>query len=90
MPPLAYAFTIFETVALLVFNRSVFELQDRIVEGGETLLVIRRFHTGSGFDDCGDGKRFVNIDTTTGLVSNFHSQTPFVKDEKPLTELPHN
>ena len=26
----------------------------------------------------------------TGLVSNFHSQTPFVKDKKPLTELPHN
>ena len=32
----------------------------------------------------------MNIDTTTGLVSDFHSQTPFVKDKKPLTELPHN
>ncbi len=50
----------------------------------------RRFDTTSGFDDGGNEKRFVNIDTTTGLVSNFHSQTPFVKDKKPLTELPHN
>ena len=40
--------------------------------------------------NSGNEKRFVNIDTTTGLISNFHSQTPFVKDKKPLTELPHN
>lgn len=61
----------------LVFNQPVFELQDRIVEGGETLLVIRRFHTGSGFDDCGNEKRFVNIDAAAGLINNFHGQNAF-------------
>ena len=43
-------------------------------KGGETLLLIRRFHTGSSFNDCGNEKRFVDIDTTTGLINNFHSQ----------------
>ena len=57
-----------------VFNKPVFELQDRIVEGGETLLLIRRFYTGSSFDDCGNEKGFVNIDATTGLINNFHGQ----------------
>jgi hypothetical protein len=58
----------------LVFNEPFFELQDRIVEGGETLLAIRGFHSGSRFDDCGNEKRFVNIDTTTVLINNFHGQ----------------
>ena len=58
--------------------------------GGKALLLVRRLDATSGFYNCGNEKRFVNIDTTTGLVSNFHSQTPFVKDKKPLTELPHN
>ena len=52
--------------------------------------MIRRFNTGGRFDDCGNEKRFMNIDTSTGLISNFHSVTPVVKDKKPLTELPHN
>ncbi|MBF1007213.1 MAG: hypothetical protein HXK79_08850 [Lachnospiraceae bacterium] len=52
--------------------------------------MVRWFNATGGFDDCGNEKRFVNIDTTTDLVSNFHSQTPFVNDKKPLTELPHN
>ena len=50
----------------------------------------RRFNAGGSFDDCGNKKRFVNLDTTTGLISNFHSVTTFVKDKKPLPELPHN
>ena len=41
--------------------------------------MIRRFYAGSGFDDCGNEKRFVNIDTTTGLVSNFHKSDSFRK-----------
>ena len=61
-------------IATLVFNKPFFELQNRIVKGGETLLLIRRFHTGSSFNDCGNEKRFVDIDTTTGLINNFHSQ----------------
>ena len=52
--------------------------------------MVRRLNATSGFYNCGNEKRFVNIDTTTGLISNFHSQTPFVNDKKPLTELPHN
>lgn len=35
-------------------------------------------------------KMLEDIDTTTGLISNFHIQTPFVNDKNPLTELPHN
>ena len=54
------------------------------------LLLVRRLNATSGFYNCGNEKRFVDIDTTTGLISNFHSQTPFVNDKKPLTELPHN
>ena len=52
--------------------------------------MVRRLNATSGFYNCGNEKRFVDIDTTTGLISNFHSQTPFVNDKKPLTELPHN
>jgi hypothetical protein len=55
------------------------EFKNRIVEGGKALFLIRRFNTTGGFDNCGNEKRFVNIDTTTGLISNFHSHTPFVK-----------
>ena len=61
-----------------------------MVKGGKALLLVRRLNVTSGFDDCGNEKRFVDINATTGLVSNFHSQTPFKKDKKPLTELPHN
>ena len=43
-------------------------MKDRIVKGGETLLLIGRLNSRSGFDDCGNEKRFVNIDATTGLI----------------------
>ena len=55
------------------------KLKNGIVEGGEALLLIRRLDSGSGFDDCGDEKRFVNIDTTAGLINNFHKQCSFLK-----------
>ena len=57
---------------------------------GETLLVIRRFYAGSGFDDCGNEKRFVNIDATAGLTNNFHGQNSFQNEiKKPLTVPSH-
>ena len=67
-------------------------LKAGVMEKGleKALLLVRRLNATSGFYNCGNEKRFVNIDTTTGLISNFHSQTPFVNDKKPLTELPHN
>ena len=74
----------------IIVEKPLLECENGIVKGGEALLLVRRLNATGSFDDCGNEKRFVNIDTTTGLVSNFHSQTPFVKDEKPLTELPHN
>ena len=74
----------------IVVEKPLLEFKNGIVKSGKAFLLIRRLNTTSSFDDCGNEKRFVNIDTTTGLVSNFHSQTPFVKDKKPLTELPHN
>lgn len=64
---------------ILTISKPVFELQDRIVEGRETLLLIRRFYTGSGFDHGGDEKRFMDIDATAGLVNNFHGQNSFQK-----------
>ena len=36
------------------------------------LLVIRRFYTASGFDNCGNEKGFVNIDATAGHT--FHRE----------------
>lgn len=64
-------------IPALVFNQPIFELQDKIVEGGETLLLVRRFYSVSGFNDRGNKKRFVNIDATAGLINNFHGKTPF-------------
>ncbi len=34
-------------ITALVFDQPFFEMQDRIVKGGETLLVVRRFDSGS-------------------------------------------
>ena len=77
-------------IMAIIIEKPLLEFKNGIVKSGKAFLLIRRLNTTSGFDDCGNEKRFVNIDTTTGLVSNFHSQTPFVKSKKPLTELPHN
>ena len=61
-----------------------------IVEGGETFLLVRRFYSGNGFNDCGNEKRFVNIDATAGLINNFHGQNSFQSElKKPLTAPPH-
>jgi len=77
-------------IPALVFNQPIFEFQDRIVEGGETLLLVRRFYSVSGFNDRGNKKRFVNIDATAGLINNFHSQNFFQSEiKKPLTVPSH-
>ena len=73
----------------LVFQKPFLELKNRIVKGGETLLLIKRLYTGSGFDDCGNEKRFVNIDATAGWENNFHSQNFQNKIKKPLTVPSH-
>ena len=74
----------------IIVEKPLLEFKNLIVKGGKTLLLVRRLNAAGNFYNCGNEKRFVNIDTTTGLISNFHSQTPFVNDKKPLTELPHN
>ena len=74
----------------IIVEKPLLEFKNGIVKGGKALLLVRRLNATSGFYNCGNEKRFVNIDTTTDLISNFHSQTPFVNDKKPLTELPHN
>ena len=74
----------------IIVEKPLLEFENGIVKGGKAFLLVRWFNATGGFYNCGDEKRFVNIDTTTGLVSNFHRQTPFVNDKKPLTELPHN
>ena len=68
----------------VVIEKPVFEFKNWIVKSGKAFL-IRRLDATSSFNDCGNEKWFVNIDTTTGLVNNFHGQTPFVNDKKLLT-----
>jgi hypothetical protein len=57
-----------------IVQQPFLKLKNGIVEGGEALLLIRRLNSGSGFDDCGNEKRFVNIDATASLINNFHRQ----------------
>lgn len=44
--------------------------------------MIGRLNSGSGFNDGGNKKRFVNIDETTDLVNNFHSKNSFLSKIK--------
>ena len=74
-----------------MIQQPLLKLENGIVEGGEAFLLIRRLNSGSGFDDGGNEKRFVDIDATAGLINNFHRQSSFLKNrEKPLTVPPHN
>ena len=52
-----------------------FKLKNRMVEGGEAFLLVRRRNSGSGFDDGGNEKRFVDIDATAGWINDFHRQS---------------
>ena len=61
-----------------IVQQPFLKLKNGIVEGGEALFVIRRLNSGSGFDDCGNEKRFVNIDATAGLINNFHRHSSFL------------
>ena len=61
----------------IIVEKPLLEFENRIVKGGKAFLLVRGLNATSGFYNCGNEKRFVNIDTTTDLVSNFHSQTPF-------------
>ena len=54
--------------------QKAYMIYEIIVEGGETLLLVGRLHSGSGFNDSGDEKRLVNIDAATSLINNFHRQ----------------
>ena len=49
------------------------------VDVHKSFLVATITKTTSSFNDCGNEKRFVNIDTTTGWVSNFHKSDSFRK-----------
>jgi hypothetical protein len=61
------------------------KFKNGIVEGGETLLLIRRLEFGSSLYDGGDEKRFVDIDDIAGLINNFYKQSSFLKNrEKPF------
>jgi two-component system chemotaxis response regulator CheB len=51
------------------------EFKNRIVESRKTSFLIGRFNAARCFNDCGNEKRFVNIDATTSLKSDFHKQT---------------
>jgi len=44
--------------------------------------LIGRLNSRSGFDDCGDENRFVNIETATCLINNFHGQKLLSKQEQ--------
>ena len=55
-----------------VFKQPSFEFENRVVESRKTRLLVGRFNASSSFNDCGNEKRFMEIDTTTGLKSDFH------------------
>lgn len=55
-----------------------------MVEGGETFLLLRRLNSGSSFDNGGNEKRIVNIDTTAGLINNFHRKSSFLKNREAI------
>ena len=54
----------------IIVEKPLLEFKNGIVKGGKALLLVRRLNATSGFYNCGNEKRFVNIDITTGLVSN--------------------
>lgn len=45
---------------------------------------LRSFDTAIGFDNCDNEKRFMDIDATTGLVSNFHKLDSFRKKSEAI------
>ena len=55
--------------------KPLLEFKNRIVESRKTSFLIGRFNAARCFNDCGNEKRFVNIDATTSLKSDFHKQT---------------
>jgi len=65
-----------------IVQQPFLKLKNGIVKGGEALLLIGRLNSGSGFDDCGNEKRLVNIDATADLINNFHGQRSFLKSER--------
>ena len=77
-------------IMAIIIEKPLLEFTNWVIKGGKEFLLVKRLNATGSFDNCGNEKWFVNIDTTTGLVSNFHGQIPFGKDTKPLTELPHD
>lgn len=77
-------------IKTVIVEKPLLEFKNRIVKGGKAFPYVRRFNATSSFNNCGNEKKIANIDITTGLISNFYSQTPFVNDKKLLTEQPHN
>lgn len=49
-----------------IVEKLVLEFQNGIVKGGKAFLLIGRFDITSGFENCGNEKKFVDIDNTIG------------------------
>lgn len=56
----------------MIFIKTAFDLQDRIIGREKEFLFIGRMNFVSGFDDCGNEKGFVDIDATIILINNFN------------------
>lgn len=49
-------------------------MQDVTVKSGKAFFLVRRLGTFGGFNNCGNEKSLMDIDTTTGLINNFHGK----------------
>ena len=49
-----------------IIKKPLFEVSDITVKSRKPFLLVRRLDTFGGFNDCGNEKSLMNIDTTTG------------------------
>jgi hypothetical protein len=76
-------------VIAAVFKKPCFEFKNTFVECGETFLLIGRKDTVVDCsNDCGDEKRFVNIDTAADLVDNSHNTKSLLSKVKEAIDCP--
>jgi len=66
-------------IQAVIVKQPLFEAEDVIVKGRKAFFLVGGFNTPGGFDDCGNQKSLVDINTTTVLISNFDKNISFRK-----------
>ena len=62
-----------------ILKKPVFETSDITIKSRKPFLLIGKLDTFGGFNDCGNEKSLMYIDTTTGRENNFHGKQLFCK-----------